>query len=401
MLAPILGTNPSTPASPARYGLWLDGLDVIREPAVSGLRRWGTLAESIDLRIAGPGGVSSVSFVIDDPAGNVSVGDGMTVRLHDHVSGIAMFYGWVDHFETTLLGVGRAITVAAIGAEALLDWYNLDYDVVLPVGVFVSGGAAGGGIQALVAACGGVGELRALTGAGVSTQAQPIAELTNIVFPNPVTITAGTTLREAIAQLLGATAQPMPDLTPLASQQALVTVDPTLGLRVFEDNTDYSRPGDGTPVTISTAGPRRPTHHEYGVDATGVIRAVRVIGAGGVAAVVADGTGKRGRTTVLRDTTLTTVDACRLAGAAYLADYRAVQRGSITDENAATAWDPGLVIASPITITDAQLGASGTYRISGATWRLYGAKRDVTFEYGAQRGSAASMLRRLTRDTLN
>lgn len=390
MQGAIIATNPSTPASSTTYGLWLDGLDVIKEP---GSRRWGTVAESVELRIAGPGGVSSLSFVITDPAGLVSLADGMTVRLHDKQNDIAMFYGWVDHFEATLLGIGREIQVTAVGAEALLDWCVLDYDVILPVNTFGSDG-----IQALVAACSNLGELRALQSGGASTQAQPIESLTNIATV-AVTITAGTTLREAIAQLVASTAIALPPGAGNTNTNALVTVDPTLGLRVFADTYDLDRGGDVSNVTISTAASPRPTHHSYAIDATAVVRAVRVIGTGAVATVV-DGSGKRGRTALLRDSTLTSVAMCLAAGGAYLQDYRTQHRGSITDENAG-AYDPGLIIAAKITITDAQLGASGSYRIAGASWRLYGDRRDVTFEYGAQRASSASYLRRLTRDTLN
>lgn len=405
MLAPILATNPSTPASPARYGLWLDGLDVIREPATSGLRRWGARAESVDLRVAGSGGVSSMSFTISDPTGAVTVADGMTVRLHDHVNDIPMFYGWIDHFETRLLGIGREIEVAAIGADALLDWAVTDYDVTLKG---FSGAVPADqatlqhtGIASLVAACGGIGELRVSFDPANpdSTYAHPIEELLQVAFPNDVVIPAGVTLREGIARMAAAASQPLPAGSG-ATNQVFVWVDPTLGLRVIaDDGSPPGRTGDGTNLIIGTASLRKPTQHEYAIDATAVVRAVRVVGTGATATVT-DGTGKRGRKVVIRDTSLTTVDQCANAGATYLAGYSTAQRGSITDEDC-SAHSPAWVIASGLTITDDQLGATGTYRIAAARWRLYGAKRDVTFEYGAMRGSAASMLRRLTRDTLN
>lgn len=380
------------------YGLWIDGLDVTKEPA-TGTRRYGVDPETVQLRVAGPGAVSSLTFAVDDPSSLVTIADGQAVRFQDLSNDLPMFQGWVDHWsvEDFAGNQGRRITVTAVGAEALLDWCVTSTALTFSTATLLTAM-----IQAVVGSCGGLGELRALVDGSNSqgTQALPIGSMGNPLNVDAtaavvaLTIPAGTPMRRAIELAIASCTA-----IPASFAGAYFTVDMTLGLRVWQAFMPPVSPdGDGS-ITSGPAGGDRFGGLAFDIDAGAIVRAVTVIGTG-VTVTVGDGTGKRGPTRVLRDTTITTVATATAAGLAYLASFSASARGSLNLEDPATAYG-ALDVLRKLVLTDGPAGASGTYLVGGLTFRFYGLKRDMMVEFGGQAPSVANLARSLTRDQLS
>lgn len=350
--AAVLATALTTHAAKAR-GLFVSGVDVLYEPSAPGSMGYAVPIESVQVHEDGPGGVSSLSFTIEDYALRVELTDGAEVRFEDLVRGVPVFRGWVQHWDETPrpAGVGRDFKVIARGAESLLDW------AVLPVAFDTNLIAIGQPhvlVQALVAAAIGTGPLRAFAGGGVAGSDQP-TPISSVVFSanDEVVVPAGTTLREAIRRVL------VSAVSSFGARWA-VTVDPWFGLRTWIVGV---QPSDYTsPFIVNRANQPNPVAEplELGYDST-TIRRVLVLGAPGVSAIVEDGSGIPGGTAVLSDAALTTVDAAVTAGQAYLAQYQANVRGSMSfeDFDLATTGFGGLHPGSTATITDDNLGLTG------------------------------------------
>lgn len=94
------------------FSLWVGGVDIISRVDVT----------SIAITEAGAGGVSTLSFSLDDPTSTFSIDDGSTVRMHDTARDLPMFLGFLESVTYELwAAVGRTITLTAYGVEALLD----------------------------------------------------------------------------------------------------------------------------------------------------------------------------------------------------------------------------------------------------------------------------------------
>ena len=156
-----------------------------------------------------------------------------------------------------------------------------------------------------------------------------------------------------------------------------------------------------TPVTVDTLGTNKPSSLSYDIDASGIVRAVLVIGAG-VVQLVTDGTGKPGRTAVLSDANIVTPVQAIARGQAYINDYGVGLRGRLAMEDFA-AGGPVLAIDALrlLALTDVSTGISGTYTINELSFSYYGSKRDVGIQFGGLAPSGAAVVRRLTRGTLS
>src|SRR4051812_18177138 len=103
--------------------LYLAGNDVLRPQGTLG-NTFGVPLESVEVTEAGAGGVSSMTFRIDDPNIAIVVNDGDEVRFYDQTNGVPIFTGWVQHwsYDPDFGNQGRTIAVQCIGVDALLDW---------------------------------------------------------------------------------------------------------------------------------------------------------------------------------------------------------------------------------------------------------------------------------------
>lgn len=386
-------------------GLYLNSVDVLLAPGTEG-NRPGTPIETVTVKEAGPNGVSSMDFTIEDPGLAIAIAEGMDVRLEDITRDYPIFRGFVDTWEAqpAFGGQGRTIEVSAIGVETVLDWAVLPADLVFAIGTLISTSEVVTAIQSIVAQAIGLGPIRDFAVvAAQSTQAHPI-DFTGMggnALTDQLTITAGTSVREAIRQLHTARFNPTAGLNQPGS--LLVTVDFTMGLRVWSVTADFTAdPPDYAGVTIvdTVAGAIAAANLRYSVDAGGVVRTVIVKGTG-ITAIITDGTGLQGQAAILEDATITTAAKAQIAGAAYLRSFASGLRGSYRLEDATPP--AGVHAGSVTTITDVQVG------LAAAKSRIY--QIDKTFQpsqredwlvaFGGPPPSGAALIRRLTRGTLS
>lgn len=375
--------------------LWVGGVDVVKEPASPS--RYGTPIESVRVTEVGPGAVSNMSFRIEDAFMQITVSDGMEVLFQDITNDRPYFYGFVDSVEMINRpgDQGRFIDVECTGIEAIIDWAVLTADYAVTAGTPVADA-----IQAAAALANGTGGLRAFasTGGSASTRPLPIASAVSPwTVSQAVTLSAGTSLREAITTLLGLVV-----ISPVTSRLA-VTVDFFRGLRVFLDTPTSSAISGYESWVVnddSTAFGLQGEPTMYGFDAA-TVRSVFVRGTA-VTAYVTDGSGKPGPTAYLADTSLTTADACIAAGTAYLAAYGTVIRGSITyTDRADWAGGEGSHPGSSVTITDTRLGLSSSVQKVAQFDRAFrhSGRQDWVVSFGSRRPSMVQQVRRLTRGT--
>lgn len=382
-------------------GLYVGGVDVTFEPG-SGGNRYGVAIESIVVTESGPGGVSSMTFTIDDPLIEVAIEDGLGVRYEDLGRETTTFLGFVQAFsiEPGFGGQGRTIRVTAVGVEAVLDWAKVATTLVYdPAGAILY--SLNDVIQGIVANAVGLGPIRALSGYGAinSNQEGPIVSGLGPVS-SLLTIPAGTTVREAIRlawQSLGF------GIGSIGAQDLMWTVDFTYGLRVWTTSPlGLERPDDyGTETIVDTALSAAVAESlSYAWDAAGVVRGVIVIGTG-VTVTVGDGSGKPGLIATLRDPALTTAAMATSAGVAYLNGFSPTVRGSYsrTDREPDAAIHAG----GRVVISDTAAGLSTKpLRIMQVRKTFNGSNReDWTIAFGGLPPSGAALIRRLTRDTLS
>lgn len=368
-------------------GLWIDGFDVI---GVAGVTTWGTPVETIDLEEQGPDGVSSLTFVVEDFANAVPVNEGSVVRMQDFFADQPLFLGWVQSWDIEVLGLGRRITVQAIGVEAILDW-----DLVTSyVGVARPWDSFDTDIAAVITHAGF--NIRIVqghpTGGGfVSSLAAPIENLTNFQYDVSV---SNTTLRETIRQVFAG------EQTGAVATDYRCTVDFLGNLRVWEAD---ARPSDYADFSISdTAGSGTASADlRHTSDATSTIHRVQVVGTGAGIGLVVDGSNVPGPIAILSDPMSTTAALRASIGAAYIANHQRMQSGQFRYET----WQPFQQVRAGMTIsiTDAQIGLSGSvFEIKSIRKQFHpGGKQTWTVSYGSypQRGSQA--IRGLTRDILS
>lgn len=398
-LAPVVAAalNVGLPTRPK--GLYVDGLDILGN---SGRTAYGVAIESIELTEAGPGQVSALSFVIDDPTLAVAAGLMTRVLLVDIARDVILFAGFVRSFAMTPLGVGRRIAVECVGLESVLDWM-----IVPAVNI-----AAGVDVYAAVGTMLGLA-----TGIGV-----PIRLGTSPTPGNPTTLTSsvalgsspsplsyavafgGGSLRQALSAVLDSNLGIWPPGSGIVGWN--LTVDFYGNLRCWYTASPFDMSStDFGPLTISVAASRPPANLQHRTDMGSAARGAYV--AGGAAAgsgLVGDGTGIPGPVALIRNTDSLVREDKLAIGQQYLTSRGATVGGTVECEenvnigSVAAQVRPG----SLVTITDAQAGLLAyTTPISEIRKRFYPSGAETwTIAYGSLE-TGTQLLRRLTRDRLS
>lgn len=385
------------------YMLAVAGVDMLLQPGTG--TRYGIPIDTIRLTQRGPGGTSELTFDVEDSALAVGFTKGAAVLFRDVANDYSLFAGFVIGWTPRPWQPGgRTVEVRCQGVEAILDWAK--------VGAFTvtAGSAVDSAIQQAVGnvITGTAAPLRAFAGSGnqQGTHDGPIGGLyAAVTDPSAdLTIATGTTLREAIRRIC--------DASTLGSFGAsnqisglLFTVDYDYGLRVWVDTAagTLRTPSDWTNFSVHTDQPSSAfvaaTQFDYTIDAT-TPSGVVVVGAAGAYVVVSDGTGSPGNVNTFTDSTLTTTAQMTSAGLSYLNQFVQPARGSFDLEDKATAATvfPG----SLVTIIAPEFDlASVAFRVSEIGRTFYGTRQDWHVVFGGMKPSFASLVRRMTRDTLS
>lgn len=385
-LAPVIAAALTT-GGPHAYSLWINGLDVLREPGAPG-NRFGVPIETISIEELAPGGVSGMTFTIKDPQAQLTVAGGDYVLMWDHVNDVPLFAGWVfpDVTPRAMGGPGRAIDVSVIGPEALLDWsYCKGGTLVSLDGPSVVQALAG---LTLFGAPG----IRAIADTTIpleSSQATPIGDwgVNGTITPTVDDGTLRAVLRQVGDWLIRELTLIDPSRTLYPPQ---FTVDYYLGLRAWAQGdpttpvpTDYAT----LTVTDTPPGAYVATEPEHTTDLSDVHRYVYV--KGGAAAgtgVVSDGSGRPGPVGVVSQSSSLTGDDKLAWARTDLNNHGQTFRGTLVldDVTPPANVHPG----SRLVFTDTTVGASGTFYIGGIskTFNPSGRQR-WTVTYGARPAS--------------
>lgn len=381
------------------YSLWIDGLDVLREPGAPTGARYGAPLSSIKVREQGPNAVSSMSFVLDDPGLSVAFKPGARVLFWDHGENAPIFRGFLERWSVRpdFGQIARSIEVDCVGVEILLDW------AIVPAMNYPIGTDIASLVMQLASVLPDVTIAQAVT--PFPSEFAGVPSIGTILY---ATVEAsGVTLRQAILSL--AEAGPT-----FVSAAKAVTIDFYGYLRLYEimPITGYAGVGTYTGVFyLSEAGPfgavtDRMESLTYTIDVSPVVRAVWVQGTG-VAGWVTDGTGLPGASSYLADADVTT-EAQRLArGSGYLATLAPTVRGSV--EMVIEATMTGTLrrhhAGSTISLTSASVGfPAGTLQSVVGTLDIEftgGKTEQHTITFGGVAPSSMALVRRLTRDTLS
>lgn len=368
--------------------LTVDGVDVLRK--VGAPTAYGVPIDSIEVLESAPGQVSSMSFTISDPAGELAINAGAYVRFSDLASGLPIFAGWVDGVDVTALGTGRELAITCVGVEAVLDWW---YGPALTIPALTTWGAA---VQAIVAGAYRTGtvQLRANDiGALACSVANGIAGFG--VLESSLAVPAGT-LRQQIAAVSAAYAVD----PPVGAVGVYTTVDFYHNLRWSSYGLGYV-PGwyasDYVAATIT-----QPSGTVYRI-ASAAATAVLVAGSGTGSGIVTDGPNRPGPIATVSDANSTEARYRDAIARAYVAANGPTVSGEVTADELYT--NGGAVGAErragmALTITDPNLGLSA-YRAQTTSIRktfLASGAEVWTFAFGA-RLSGAQLIRALTRTT--
>jgi hypothetical protein len=409
LIATVSGAHPTYRAS-----LTVGGLNVLLPP-VTGGNQPGVPLDSISVDEQGPGGVSGMSFRYEQPvtSGPPPFSPGDDVQFWDVTNNVPYFGGFVAEFSNRpdFGNQGRSIEVNCVGYESVLDWAVLTADVTYfgrpDVGgppfavIFIDA------VQSVAANALGTGPLRTFGGPGSanfeSTQAGPVswcfypdfATGGAIFLQYPVTINAGTTLREAIRMLAAASGQGGFISTPDRMIATVATVDFYYGLRITIDAPNKAWAPEYLTLTETSA-----ENLSHDTDGAQAVRGVFVHGLNAAGTgVMTDGTGRIGRIAYINDQTADTAIKLGQTAGAYLAQFRVDERGTLEIQDAAPT--AGVRPGSLLALTDAATGATGTYRVMAIRKTFTGARENWTVTYGGLPPSAANLMRRLTRDTLS
>lgn len=390
-----------TDGSAHPYGLFIDSLDVLEEP---GGHRYGVDAASIQITEAAPGGVSSMTFELDDPSTVVNIQDGAGVLAWDFTRDLPMFLGWVQGVES---GVdfgnqGLLKRVTCYGIEALLD------EIIVPS--FTQDDTATNFMRDAVQGMAQYAPVRAFSNPGsASSQAFPVLGTLDLLrgsIPLPTGMN-GLSIRRCW-ELWWATDQAPPGYPP-----AMLTIDFWGGLRLWP-NWGVSAgvlvggpPTDYASITIQETAGTRGENLRYMRDASpgSIITAVYV--AGGTSAGtgwVAGDTTKGRHEAYISDATITTDAAKQGAAGALLNQYGSgAGRGTVT----VSAFTPANAHpGSTLTITNSAMGwSSKNFVISQIDKTLLrDGRQDWTISFydrldvpSIGRPSAVNVVRRLTR----
>jgi hypothetical protein len=365
---------------------------VLRNPTGTG-NTYGVPIESVQLTEAGPGQVSTLAFVIEDPDLQISVLPGSYVRFMDIARDVPIFAGYVDTVRYGMMGLGQTLAVMAVGVEILLDW------AYTPGLTIPSGTTIGTGVQMIVASCVGSLPVNTRKSASPPTAAIPMQDTGETLGAN-VVIPAGT-LRAALDAYAPAVVIALADWFSTFEYTVYATVDFRHGLRWFWTIGGYTWGDTVSPnaVTISTAGPIYPADVDLSLANPDRPRVVVVNGSGAGSIVMADGSGLPGQTTVIADSNSTTYNYAVSVARASIGRAGQVWTGSVTVDDALNIGAPGAEYHAGIRVA---LTAPG-YAFSGATFRAWTIDKSFTSDDKEQwvlrlggRQLASRYLRRMT-----
>jgi hypothetical protein len=395
----VLGGSATGPAK----ALYLAGVNVLSERAA--MNGYGVRLASISMTEAPPGGISSLTFDLVDPNKVHAMARGVPVFYDDLANGRPLFRGWIQSWTVEPFGLGRVWHVRCIGVEVLLDWMKIRS---LTIPAQTNTAAA---IQSAYAAAEGVGQgLRAnassLAGGFSSSQAFPLSPMANVIsiskIQKDVVITGGS-LRSAIEAIAAAsrldTSAGFEMWAPSDATLGPATVDFYFGLRIQSKD---QIPSDFATLTVTDtqAGPVRAHGLEHGADASAIPAGVIVIGGNAAGSgMVPTGDGLPGPVEIINDATILTAAAKYAAAQSFLTERTSLpERGSFR----LVDWTPTGEIrpGSSLVLTDAETGATGTYRVAGITKTFTALRETWTVTYGAAKPSLARAVRRLTRAVL-
>lgn len=388
----------------------IGGVDYLKPYGAAWSARYSVPIETISLSEEGPGGVSSLTFSIEDPAIQATIALGDEVEYWDIANDVPLFRGFLQSLTIRPEGTLRYLDIVCIGVEAVLDW------MLVPSLIVPAGTQMATAVQMLVANATGIGfHLRAFSNppgseTPFSSQAQPVAGYSP-GFPTTQYDVAvdGASLRSACAEVIAACDSWVDGLG------AVVTVDFYGGLRLLptfrgtgaEEGiittytpSDYSIP---TFENEAASGSSKTTGLRFTLDPVSVIRAVYIVGGNAAGSgLVSDGSGVVGPVSFINEPTSTTAAIRNAIAAAYLSQFSQSIRGTFTVE-------------ATTTFQTANVHPGGTWffaadpQVFGALIGLTVMSIRKTFQggdvetwdvaVGGFAGSASSQLRRLTRTT--
>lgn len=395
------------------YRLNIGGIDFLKPYGASWATQYSVMLETIQLTEEGPGGVSSLSFTIDDPRIEVAMAAGAEVEFWDITrgpSGRPLFLGFLQSFNVRPEGVSRYIDIVCIGIECLLDW------MLVPSLTIPTGTDQAEAIQSCVYNASGIGYgIRAF--ANVTSFGVPIANGTQAapIGSNGATlgydiVLAGTSLRGAIDAVIAATGDSAFSGRGSGANTtgAMATIDFYGGLRLIQTHqsasglttyqpTDYDTLSlDGTPTsTFATSA------LNVNVDASGIVRGVYVNGANAAGSgLISDGSGITGPISYISDSTSTTAATRNAIAGDYLYTFTQPTRGTASldpTSHLASNYRPGGRVAFA---TDAQVFAASTTFVIYSIRKTFlgGGNESWDVDFGGFAGSAVKQIRRLTRD---
>lgn len=360
------------------YSLHVGGLDVILQVPY----------ESVTIVEAGPGGVSSMQFTIDDPDSSFEIPDDAEVRMWDYVRDLPMFLGFVERVDPLpWAAVGRTLQVSCYGIESLLDTVIVTELVYNNTGPFIHGSDTSSiafWTQALLQVLVGLTGLRGGVNGrwnpfvnaqiGPSTLDNPIGGVSSAVDAGGITADGadmaqdfisvdlgGKTIRGALEAWRAVSISASASDTGFMPRPYALTVDFWGGVRFFEygDGVAAFLPSDYVGITLNdtAGGAVAASDISWSRDTSpgAIVNAVFVKGAAPASTgwVVGDTTTGRRREGYVA-TTGTTLDAKMSAAATILNTMGApAGRGSLRLEDFTPV---NAHPTSPIVITDAQLG---------------------------------------------
>jgi hypothetical protein len=401
--AAVLATALTTHA--ARFaGLFVGNVDVLDDPTSA--NRYGVTYDSISVTEQGPNGVSSMSFTIDDPLMLITVSVGMEVRFQRGLGTefVPDFLGYVQSYGIRpAFGMqGRSIEVEAVGIEAVLDWALIAGDLVIPAGLEYYTA-----VQMLVALSVGAGELRAFVDPAVgplnASDGYPLGKAGAGAFLTlGFTVTAGTSLREAIRQVIANLNKIGLGIPGTADVfDGFTTVDFFRGLRMW-GSTSGSGYGNMT-VNDTTGVDMYAEGLAYDTDASGVVRGVFVLGVG-FSVLLMDGSGIQGPISYLTDDKADTAAKVLASAQTYLDDFAVGTRGSFRLEDRDPSG-PSMITIHPgsgLDLTDTRIpvaSAVPNLLLVGTIEKTYPGETSQTWtvSFGGMPPSLVNAMRRLTR----
>lgn len=382
-----------TDHSSRAFGLYVSGVDMIRQPGVQG-NGYGVPIGTVTVDERAPGQVSSMSFVISDPLNVTSVLEGADVRFVNLTKDVIEFAGWVDTASIAPVATGRQITVQCVGIESVLDWMLVP-SLTIPALTLLPDAA-----QMIASAAVAIGV--PLQWAQGSSYDATIQVSSGIPILRALTIT-NQTLRQALDSLSAAALDNYPGgfsiFSTVTFYGGLWYDGPTSGIAPYPFSPLTQR-------TVSTAGPvypANPTHSPLQGDS---VRNVYVVGGNAAGTgLFTDGSGVPGRTALVSDSAILTASAAASAASAAMGESGAGVTGSFNLEafSQVAGRDNALRVTTQYILTNPQLGLSSTTvraQVISKTFNDSGTE-EWTVAYGNRPRSGAALIRALTSTRLN